>query len=566
MSKKVEVIKVTNEFKDEVTNAVIKKRKVCAYARVSTDQEDQINSYNNQIEEYTKRIQENPEWEFVGMYADEGISGTSLTRRKEFNRMVKDAEEGKIDLILTKSISRFGRNVVDNVKTIRDLRNKGVVVFFEKENIYSNDTKADFVFSILSSVAQEESRGISTNIKWAINKNFREGNVKLKPIYAYSSDGNGSLVVKLDEAEIVKSIFNLALLNLSPYRIQSVINIKLEKEYNEKKEKGLIDESTKFEPFSIGRIHSILRNEKYKGDVLLQKTLVPDYLSHRSIKNDNLAPKYLIKNNHEGIVSKKDFDNVQLILSKRTNNQILNKNISAIVGLIYCFDCLRPLKKHYWMPKDGYKYVKLDCKHAQKQKIDCHQTTIEYELVDDLVSHVTHQIIENESFIESLKFILQSSLKSSVSNEIKTYEEKINEITLAIDNLITLKSDDPRGMSDSTFTSLYNEKRAKKDSLQKQLDQLKIEEIDRTITQRRIDTILKFTQSSKIDLSVLYQCLYKVIFRDDHHFIFILNDKENIDSSFKEIKENYKNLNLLFEDSFQNEDVKHPLTYEVRFK
>ena len=164
--KKVIVINPTITSFDSGDSKEIPKKRVSAYARVSTDQEDQINSYNAQIKEYTERIKANPNWEFVEMYADEGISGTGIKNRVAFMKMIKDAKAGKIDLILTKSLSRFSRNTVDSLTVIRELREIGVEVFFEKENLSSLDSKIDFMLTIFSSIAQEESRNTSENVKW----------------------------------------------------------------------------------------------------------------------------------------------------------------------------------------------------------------------------------------------------------------------------------------------------------------------------------------------------------------------------------------------------------------
>lgn len=174
--KKVQVlqpIQRQDNFEDTTNNLI--KRRVCAYCRVSTDSDEQMESYNAQVSEYRKKITENPDWEFVDIYADAGISGTNVKHRLAFNRMIKDCQNGKIDLVITKSISRFARNTVDCLKHVRELKNIGVEVFFEKENIYSFDSKMELVLTMLSSISQEESRNISENTKWGLRKRFRDG-------------------------------------------------------------------------------------------------------------------------------------------------------------------------------------------------------------------------------------------------------------------------------------------------------------------------------------------------------------------------------------------------------
>lgn len=185
------------------------KRKVCAYCRVSTDSDEQMESYNAQVSEYKKKITENPEWEFVDIYADAGISGTNVKHRLAFNRMIRDCENGKVDLVITKSISRFARNTVDCLKHVRELKNIGVEVFFEKENIYSFDSKMELVLTMLSSIAQEESRNISENTKWGLRKRFRDGVTvcNTERFLGYDKDESGNLIINEEQATIVRRIF-----------------------------------------------------------------------------------------------------------------------------------------------------------------------------------------------------------------------------------------------------------------------------------------------------------------------------------------------------------------------
>jgi len=221
----IEVIKPSNKYINQVTKEVIKKR-VCAYARVSTDDEDQLNSYKAQIDEYTTRIQENEDWIFIGMFADQGISGTQTKKRPEFLKMIALARLNEVDLILVKSISRFARNTVDVLSLVRELRQIGVIIYFEKENLYSDDPKIDFTLAILSSIAQEESRSISTNVKWSIEKRFKAGIVHIPKIYGYIKMEDGSFVINETQAEVVKLIYSLF---IEGYNINDIRKILEEK-------------------------------------------------------------------------------------------------------------------------------------------------------------------------------------------------------------------------------------------------------------------------------------------------------------------------------------------------
>ncbi|HBO66872.1 MAG TPA: recombinase family protein, partial [Acholeplasmataceae bacterium] len=287
-----------------------RKKRVCAYARVSTDTEDQINSYNAQISEYTSQIKENNDWEFVNMYADEGISGTSTKKRVNFLRMIDDAKAGKIDLILVKSLSRFARNTVDCLSIIQELRTINVEVFFEKENISSSDSKVDFMMTIFSSIAQEEARNISENVKWGIRKRYKDGNIRINTsrFLGYDKDEKGKIVINSDEAKIVKMIFNLYLSGMS-YREISTLLV----ENNIKNGRNEII-------WHPANIMHILKNEKYCGDVLLQKRVTLDYLTHKSVINKGQAPQYYIENNHEPIISRELFQVVQQTLKNRSKN------------------------------------------------------------------------------------------------------------------------------------------------------------------------------------------------------------------------------------------------------
>ena len=238
------------------------KKRVCAYVRVSTDNLEQKTSYTAQTEEYTSRIQNNPEWIFSGIYADEGISGTSTKHRKQFNAMMDAARRGEIDMILTKSISRFARNTVDCLNFIREMRTINVEIFFEKENIYSSDPKVDFLLTIMSSIAQEEARNVSENVKWNVQKRFNDGVpiVNTARFLGYTKDRKGgNLVVVPEEAKLVQTIFQMYVSGVGPQTIA-----------NHMESIGALT-GAKASKWSISTVQSILKNEKYTGDLVQQK-------------------------------------------------------------------------------------------------------------------------------------------------------------------------------------------------------------------------------------------------------------------------------------------------------
>lgn len=403
--KTIEVIRPVNKFVDEATNRIIKKKRVCAYARVSTDDEDQVNSYRVQVEEYTNRIQSNPEWEFAGIYADLGLSGTSMKKRPEFMKMVERAKKGEIDLILVKAISRFARNTVDILQLVRELRQIGCIIFFEKENIYSDNPSIDFTLSILSSIAQEESRSISSNVKWSVEKKFKNGIVHNTRIYGYELNGKpGELIVNEGEAKIVQLIFSLF---LQGYSVNDIVKI-----LNDRKIPSALNKK-----WVYSTVRKMLSNEKYTGDALCQKTITTDYLSHKQVENDNLAPKYFIRNNHDPIVSRAVFEAAQTILS---DSALSKKNMVTkypLTNLVYCAACHRNMRRHHIHAYKGKGDVVLNCKHNPLEKKECVSSSIDNDLVMNTIKAAVNALVAKEALFNKLIEVIKSSTSSAALDE-----------------------------------------------------------------------------------------------------------------------------------------------------
>lgn len=306
MGKNVTVIKASPKMANKAVQFE-KKIKVAAYCRVSTEQEEQLNSFENQVSYYTAYINGKEEYEMAGIYADEGISGTSTKRRKDFNRMIEDCEKGLIDLIIVKSISRFARNTQDCLFYARKLKNMGIGVFFEKENINTMDGAGELLFTILSSLAQEESRSISENCKWGIRKKFSDGKLHLNAnrFLGYDKDEKGNLVINEEQAKIVKRIFTEFMDGVSP----AVTALRL----NEENVPGCMGEAR----WTAGTIWGMLSNEKYMGDSILQKTYTADYLTKRMEKNTGQVTQYYVENDHEAIIDADYWKAVQLEVKRR---------------------------------------------------------------------------------------------------------------------------------------------------------------------------------------------------------------------------------------------------------
>lgn len=354
--------------------AVRRQLRVAAYCRVSTDSEEQMTSYEAQKTYYTDKIMQNPQWSMAGIFADEGITGTSAEKRPEFLRMIRLCRKRKIDLILVKSISRFARNTVDCLHYIRALKEMGIAVIFEKENINTLDSEGEMLITLLGAFAQAESESISQNVRWGIRQAMREGRVSLrcKQLYGFTEDENGQPQVLPDEAEVVRRIYKSFL------RGQSIRMIK-----------GWLDAEgiapRKGKEWSLSSVENILKNEKYCGDVLLQKTFISDCISRKVIKNVGQLPMYLIENHHEGIVSRETYQAVQAEFARRSSRRSPNKRAAA-TGLssytsryalsdrLVCEECGTLYRRCTWVRKGGKKIVwrcssRLDygsryCKHS----------------------------------------------------------------------------------------------------------------------------------------------------------------------------------------------------------
>lgn len=283
------------------------KKRVAAYCRVSTDQEAQETSLEEQMAHFNTVIAEHPDWELAGIYADEGISGTQVKHRVQFQQMIEDAKAKKIDLILTKSISRFARNVVDCLTNIRLLRNlrPPVSVYFDKERLDSLDEKAEVFLTMLASFAQEESRSISTNIKWATRSRMKAGTQKISTtsLLGYDTDDNGEMVIVTNEAEIVRTIYMSFDKGMHPAEIAEKLN-------------ALEIRTIKNNPWTGESVKNILRNEKYCGDVLMQKTYTVDCLTHKTKKNEGEVEQYFIPDHHPAIVEREIWDKAQVRLEQ----------------------------------------------------------------------------------------------------------------------------------------------------------------------------------------------------------------------------------------------------------
>jgi DNA invertase Pin-like site-specific DNA recombinase len=305
-----------------------RRKRVAAYARISVDKGRTLHSLSAQVSYYSNFIQRHAEWEYVGVYADNGETGTS-DNRSEFKRLVADCEAGKIDIVLTKSISRFARNTVDLLQTVRRLRELGIEVRFEEQNINSLSGDGELMMTILASFAQEESRSLSENVKWAIRKGFKEGKPNSFNIYGYRWDGE-KFIVEPSEAEVVRLIYANFLSGISAEQTAKQLTEMGVKSY------------TGLDEFSATSVRAILRNDKYTGVLRLQKTYVENHISHKYMINNGELPIYVVEDAHEAIISKETFQAVQDEQARRRELGVFaNWSITtnALTSKIKCGKC-----------------------------------------------------------------------------------------------------------------------------------------------------------------------------------------------------------------------------------
>jgi len=297
-------------------------------ARVSTDLEEQQSSYHAQVDYYTRYINEHAGWQLVGIYTDEGITGTSTKHREGFKQMITDALDGKIDLIITKSVSRFARNTVDTLTHVRLLKDRGVEVYFEKENIWTLDSKGELLITIMSSLAQEESRSISENVTWGHRKRFVDGKVMVpyKSLLGYKKGADGNLAIDEERAPVVREIYGLFLAGKSIREIKDTLETE-----------GHLTPRGKT-TWHVTTTRSILSNEKYKGDALLQKTYTADFLTKTIKRNDGEVAQYYVTGNHAPIIGPEVWDQVQYELAPR-HGEGSGSKLHLFSSRLKCADC-----------------------------------------------------------------------------------------------------------------------------------------------------------------------------------------------------------------------------------
>ena len=525
MSKNVEVIMPKKDMiLGENGTLVPKKKRVCAYCRVSTDDIEQKHSYDTQVEEYTKRITSNPDWEFVKIYADEGISGTDIKKRDSFNQMMEDARTGKIDLILSKSVSRFGRNTLNTISAIRELKALKIGVFFENENVNTLDEASEFMLTIMSSMAQEEARHISENVRWTMKKKFREGIPMFchSTFLGYTKDPiTKKIIIFEKEAKIIREIFDLYVNNVGPNEICRIME-----------SRGYLTGRGKTK-WNLSYVQSTLKNEKYCGDLLLQKTVTTDFLSHKRKKNVNDAPMYYVKDNHEPIVSREIWNIAKEIRERRFKTRLgLNQDQSKYLnkypfsGLLMCASCGSPFKRRYWNYGYASQHVVMQCsKHIEDSKI-CSPGAIDLTLLEETTAKMINELFEDKTeVIQEIESIIKENLNitdyDTLSLEIKN---KKKEIIDKMNKILDLKLSARTGDEIKLYEDKYDE-------LSKELENLNLQEynIEKHLTKnsssRARFSLIKnklYDDNAPLTGEFLNSIINKILVIDKEHIIYLI--------------------------------------------
>jgi len=426
---------------DRTVRPQMRTLRVAAYCRVSTLMEQQESSYEAQVSYYMEKIRSNPNWKLAGIYADDGKSATSTKKRADFQTMIDDCMAGKIDMVITKSISRFARNTVDSLMNIRKLKEKNIAVFFEKEGVNTLEGSGELLITILSSQAQEESRNISENCHWGIVRRFEAGKVIVNhsKFLGYTKDKDGNLVIVPEEAELVRRIFRLYLEGNSSYRIKRIL------------EADGIPTVTGHTVWQATVIDKMLRNEKYMGDALLQKTYTVDFLTKKKVMNRGIVPQYYIEDNHEPIIPKELFHRVQEEKARRASiyrpaakkkgGEVKGKYSAkyALSDIMVCAECGQPYRRQVWS-KYGQKRAVWRCDNRLKygSKRCKHSPTLKEEILHETIMAAINSVVEDQgefvqAFRENVIRIIGSYSKNAEPTE---YDGQIEELQKKIMRLI----------------------------------------------------------------------------------------------------------------------------------
>ncbi len=477
------------------------KRRVAGYARVSTDSEEQQTSYEAQVSYYTEYIQKRDDWEFAGVYTDQGISATNTKHRDGFNRMIADALDGKIDLIVTKSVSRFARNTVDSLTTVRKLKEKGVEVYFEKENIYTLDSKGELFITIMSSLAQEESRSISENVTWGQRKRMADGKVTMPygRFLGYRKGEDGFPEIVPEEAEVVKLIYKSFMEGLSYYKIAKML---MERE---------IPAPAGGEKWHRRTVESILTNEKYKGSALLQKKFTMDFLTKKQKVNEGEVPQYFIEDSHPPIIEPQEFELVQAEIERRKGLGKEYSGSSIFSAKLVCSCCGGFFGSKVWHSTSKYRRVIWQCNHKFQNGEKCKTPHLYEDEIKKRFIEVCNRIAtDKEDFIASCRQIVEMlSDTAAIDRKIEEQYIYLNGLASAMQQFIRENAMHPQG-EDFYDTKLaeYEKQRTEGETRLKGLQSQKATRLSR---KELLDGLAKMLEESGILIDKFDERLWRLM-------------------------------------------------------
>ena len=415
------------------------KLRVAAYCRVSTDTDEQLVSLDAQIKHYESYINANPDWEFAGLYYDEGITGTKKEKRPELLRMVSDCENKKIDFIVTKSISRFARNTTDCLELVRKLIDLGIFIYFEKENINTMDSKGEVMLTIMASLAQQESQSLSQNVKLGLQYRYQQGEIQINcaRFLGYTKDENKKLIIVPEEAEVVKRIYREYLEGASMLKIARGLEAE-----------GILNGAGN-ERWHTSNINHILRNEKYIGDALLQKTYTVDFLTKKRVKNSGLVPQYYVENNHEAIIPREIFMQVQEELIRRrivhTSPNGKKRTFSSnhcFSQMIICGNCGEVFSRVHWNNRGKKSIVWRCASRLENTGLFCDaRTVLESTIEQILVTAINNTLSGKDTFLPTLQDNIATVLNQGNDKTLANIEERLEELQMQLLKLASSKAD-----------------------------------------------------------------------------------------------------------------------------
>ncbi len=497
-----------------------KKTRVAAYCRVSTDLDEQTESFELQERHYTRLIMNTPGWRLAGIYVDQGITGTQRIQRIGFQRMIRHCEEGKIDRIVCKSISRFARNTMDFLETVRMLKELNISVVFEKEGIDTLSVQSEFLLSTIAAIAQEESRSISENMGWAFKQRFQSGIPVFKRILGYDIQGKGcekEILINEKEAAIVREIYRLALEGMG---FTAIARIMMKKGYQTVSRKN---------EWTLDSVKGILVNERYTGDVLCQKTYTADYLTHKCLRNKGEKQQYLIENHHPAIIDYETFEAVQRMISKNKTGKTIMKNVYPLSGKITCGNCGATYHRY-----SSECYPSWRCSKSLKDSNRCSTRRIREETLQKVLlkafdkrydfanESVLHKLkldikrLQDNDNIERSRVILKRELAEVLSQELHSKDEAR---TTAIEKRMEIEE---KLKIQEQYWSLIEKDRSYRAKALKRLDNLSRGENRMRIFLEQFD--IEYMRAWVIGITILSPISFSIRWFDDTQDTVTIND------------------------------------------